>query len=397
MHKQKLDVLTIRQHFPSMYAPTSSFWVYEQVRDLSQKGITFNVISPQPYIPSIFRSKSKYPSKLPIYDVFKGVDVIRPAHFRIPNYKFYQFTNWELSRAIYKSARKIKAKLIHAHFGNDGIAALLLKKRLDIPLITSFYGYDLSDQLNVLHPFYQRLSEEGDLFLALSKDMELDLVNIGFKREKIKIHHLGINIEELNTYSVKKRITNVFTFLIVARFDERKGIHDTITAFNEVVKIRTNVEMRIVGNGFYKTKLVSLVKEFDIEDKVVFIDNYKTTDPRDTVLQEMSDCDVFLLNSYTTEMGSKEGTPIVLMEAQGIGRPCIATRHAGIPEIVIDEITGIVVEERDVTGISKAMLKLIDHPELMSEYGINAKKHIEQEFNNTIQQDKLCEIYRMFL
>ncbi|MCK5019731.1 MAG: glycosyltransferase [Candidatus Peribacteraceae bacterium] len=397
MNKQNVDVITIRQHFPSRFAPTSSFWVYEQVRDLIVKGITFKVISPQPFIPSFLRSKSKYPTKLPIYDNFNGVDVIRPTHFRIPNYKLYQITNWSLRRVVKISAQKTKAKLIHAHFGNDGVASLLLKKHLSIPLITSFYGYDLSDQIDVLNAFYKKLSKEGDLFLALSEDMKQDLISLGFKKDKIKIHHLGVNIEELNNYSQKQKTTNIFKFLVVARFSERKGIHDTIIAFDKVVKRKQNVELRIVGNGSYKSTLVKLVEDLNITDKVKFIDNSVTNNPRETVLQEMANCDIFLLNSYITKTGSKEGTPIVLMEAQGMGKPCIATHHAGIPEIVINGITGVTVKERDVVEISKAMLKMMNNPELASKYGLNGKKHIAQEFNNIIQQNRLFNIYQNYL
>lgn len=396
MIKQAIDVITIRQHFPSSQTPTSSFWVYEQVRDLMKKGITFKVISPQPFIPFFFRSKSKYSVKLTLYDNFNGIDVIRPVHFRIPNYKLYHITNWSLSWVIKKSAKRTQAKLIHSHFGNDGVAALLIKKHLNIPLITSFYGYDLSDQVHVLSTFYKKLSKEGNLFLALSEDMKQDLLNLGFKREKIKIHHLGVNLEELNNYSQIQRTTNTFVFLVVARFDERKGIHDTITAFNNITKIKNNIELRIVGNGPYKPKLVTLIEDLGISNKVVFIDNLSTNNPRETVLQEMRNCDVFLLNSYITEKGSKEGTPLVLMEAQGMSKPCIATRHAGIPEIVVDGITGITVEERDVEGISKAMSRMIENPELRLQYGVNGKNHINKEFNNKLQQNKLLEIYKSF-
>jgi len=397
MNKKNVDVLTIRQHFPSTTTPTSSYWVYEQIKGLVIKDVSFKVISPQPFIPSFLRSKSKYPTILPIQDNYNDIDVIRPIHFRIPNYKLYEFTNWSLNKVIKASAQKIKAKLIHAHFGNDGIAALSLKKYLKIPLITSFYGYDLSDQIKVLRPFYKKLSDKGDLFLALSDDMKKDLIKLGFKEEKIKIHHLGVDLEELNSYSIKKRKTKTFVFLVVARFSERKGIHDTIVAFSNIAKVKDNVELRIVGNGEYKSKLVKLVESLKLIEKVVFIDNFLTGNPRETVMQEMASCDVFLLNSFTTKAGSKEGTPIVLMEAQAIGRPVIATRHAGISEIVINDVTGITVEERDVNGIFEAMVKMMDNPELVFKYGFNGKKHIEQEFNNIIQQDRLYHIYKEYI
>ncbi len=397
MINKEVDVLTIRQHFPSSFAPTSSYWVFEQIRDLSEMGVNFAVISPQPYIPDMFRPKSKYPEALPYNDVFKGVSIFRPIHFRIPKYKFYSITNKFLSDALVRSSKNIGFRLIHAHFGNDGVAAMKIKKMFNVPLITSFYGYDLSDELEALLPFYKKFRFEGDLFLALSQDMKRDLLNIGFPEEKIVIHHLGINFSEIDKFSVKRYSDNVNNFLIVARFTERKGIHDSILAFRNVIRKYPKKTLRIVGNGPYKSKLVTLVEELKISENVVFVDNFKTSNPRQTVLNEIANCDAFLLTSYITEKGSKEGTPIVLMEAQALGKPCIGTKHAGIPEIVLNNHSGLLVRERDIDGITNALLKLIEYPEMAKNMGENGKEHIKKEFNNSIQSIRLNNIYRSVL
>jgi glycosyltransferase involved in cell wall biosynthesis len=391
------DVLTIRQHFPSVLAPTSSYWVYEQIRDLMEKGVKFNVISPQPYIPQLFRSKSKYHKQLPFDDKFENVRVIRPIHFRIPNYKFYSITNRFLSDCILKAAKGLNFKLIHAHFGNDGVASIALKKKYNVPLITSFYGYDLSDQLNVLKPFYCKLIKAGDLFLALSEDMKSDLIKIGFPEEKIKIHHLGINMRELENQFVLKPKNKLFTFTVVARFSERKGIHDTISAFSKVANTHEKVQLRIVGDGPYKRKLLDLVNNLKLTDKVVFVNNFIAKNPRQTVLKEIANCNVFMLNSYTTVSGSKEGTPIVLMEAQAMGKPCISTFHAGIPEVVLHNQTGILVNERDINEIANSMVTFIYNRSLVNNMGNNSYIHICNEFNNEAQIKKLIDIYLSIL
>lgn len=391
------EILTIRQHFPSIFAPTSSYWVYEQVRDLTEKGINFNIISPQPYIPSIFRAKSKYPKQLPFEDKFKNVMVLRPVHFRIPNYKFYSVTNRFLSDCILKAAHGLSFKLIHAHFGNDGIAAIELKHRYNLPLITSFYGYDLSDHLNVLKPFYNRLAVSGDLFLALSEDMKSDLIKIGFPSDKILVHHLGINVEELEKYKKNDQEKDKFIFTVVARFSERKGIHDTINAFSLVAKTYEKVQLRIVGDGSYKRKLLDLVNNFKLTDKVVFINNFIKKNSRQIVLNEIANCDVFMLTSYLTSDGSKEGTPIVLMEAQALGKPCIGTFHAGIPEVIINNETGLLCKERNIEDIAQAMIKLLENKELYHKFSENTLLHIQNSFNNKIQMGKLHELYLSIL
>jgi glycosyltransferase involved in cell wall biosynthesis len=390
------DILTIRQYFPSEQDLISSYWVFEQVKGIEKYGLTSIVVSPTPILPDIIRNRlsKKYLKPSIKLNEYRGIKVIRPGYFRIPNYRLYWFTNFLLGRTIVNAVKNLKPKLIHAHFGNDGVAAIPLKRNLGIPLITSFYGYDLSDKLEILRPYYKSLKNEGDLFIALSKDMKKDLLKIGFPESKIVIHHLGVQCKELE--AVKKGTCNNrndFIFLTVARFSERKGIQDTIKAFYYVVSKYPDAKLRIVGDGPYKSELVKLVDRLQLNKSITFIDNFQALNPRKTVLEEMANCDVFILTSYLTSNGSKEGTPIVLMEAQALGKPCISTFHAGIPEVVRHKQTGILVKERDVPAISNAMITFINDSAIVNDFGNNGKLHIYNKFNNEIQIKKLSKLY----
>ena len=394
------DILTIRQYFPSEQEPTSSYWVFEQVKGIEKYGLTSIVVSPTPKLPDVIRKRlsKKYLKPSIKLNEYRGIKVIRPGYFRISTYRLYCLTNFFLGRTILNAAKNIKPKLIHAHFGNDGVAAIPIKRKLGVPLITSFYGYDLSDKLETLRPYYKSLKNEGDLFIALSRDMKKYLIKIGFPESKIVIHHLGVQCKELeavNKGTCNNR--NGFIFLTVARFSERKGIQDTIQAFYNIVSKYPDAKLRIVGNGPYKYELVKLVDSLQLNKSITFIDNFQTPDPRKTVLEEMANCDVFMLTSYLTSTGSKEGTPIVLMEAQALGKPCISTFHAGIPEVVKDGITGYLVKERDVPAITNAMTTFINNSEIVNDLGNNGKLHINNEFNNELQIKKLSEIYYSFL
>ena len=128
-----------------------------------------------------------------------GTDVIRPAYIKIPKNKFLSFNFKNLSKAINSSiSNKESFSLIHAHFGQNGVGALSLKKKLNIPLVTSFYGYDSGRLSYLFKPFYKELIINGDMFLVLSEDMKKDLLNLGFPSDKIKVQHLGINLKELS-------------------------------------------------------------------------------------------------------------------------------------------------------------------------------------------------------
>lgn len=391
----KKPVLHIRDYYPSKENPASSPWVYDQVKDLLDQDIDAFVISPTPYFPKFLRRKRRfylYPFPNRNVTDFKGTPVVRPGFIKVPGNNFLSFNLKSISNSILKASKKKKFSIIHAHFGQNGVAAISLKKRLNIPLITSFYGYDSGRLGPLFKPYYKKLAKHGDLFLALSEDMKKDLINLGFPNEKIKIHHLGINLSQFTPKDPQK---DSFVYLVVARLDESKGVQDVINSFNKIKYEK--MQLRIVGDGIYKSELVNLVDKLGLQKQVIFINNFKANNPRQVVIDEMQNCDVVLLTSFMTKNGAKEGTPVVLMEAQACGKPCIATKHAGIPEVVIDNETGFLAQERDIDFISDKMELLFLNSNLRKAMGEKALTHIQKNFNQKVQMNKLIKIYSDFI
>ena len=390
---EKYKVIHIRDYYPSPENPASSPWVYDQVRSLQEFQIDSLVISPTPYLPSFLRSRGRfylYPKPHSKVLNYKGTEVVRPQFLKIPNNKLIALNFRNISASILKSTKKSGPfSLIHAHFGQNGIAALKLKEKLNIPLITSFYGYDAGRLAPIFGPYYKVLAQKGDLFLALSEDMKSDLQSYGFPAHKIKIHHLGIDLKQFKP--IQKKDPVAFVYLVIARLDESKGVQDVIQAFKLINN--PDMQLRIVGDGVFKGSLEKLVKELGLDNQVIFINNFKAENPRQVVINEMQNCDVALLTSFISSNGAKEGTPVVLMEAQACGKPCIATNHAGIPEVVIDKKTGYLVKERDINSIAKYMEQLYINTDLVETMGANALMHIIKEFNQEVQMRKLIEIY----
>ncbi|KUO61694.1 hypothetical protein APF79_03575 [bacterium BRH_c32] len=396
--KNEFDVLVIRDHYPSENNPSSSPWVYDQVIGLQEMGYKPLVISPTPINPfkKYFKKKFRfYDSPCKEIESYKNTNVLRPPYLKIPNDYFIGVTLKNLTNCLLRYNHLTDIKIIHAHFGQNGFASLVLKKKLNVPLITSFYGYD-SGRLSIRYkPFYKYLQREGDLFLALSKDMKKDLVSLGFNEEKILIHHLGVNLE---VFRFNNKLINKFTILTVARLDQVKGIEYAINAVHlfltKYPKIKSDFLYKIVGSGPHGDALKRLVNKLQMNESVVFIDNLSQKNSRDIVLKEMQDCDLFVLTSIKLKNGTKEGTPVVLMEAQSCGKPCITTFHAGIPEVVLNNKTGLLVQEKSSLDISKAIERLYFNRILLEKLGSNAREHINREFNQKIQMEKLGNIFK---
>lgn len=395
-------ILVVREYFPGKHDPASSSWVLAQAQSIQSYAYNPIVISPTPntptFIPSLFNHKHAWKQKPSLkMEDYQGVNVIRPGYLKLPNKHFLGYNIKAMGRVIQKASHSIEFDIIHAHFGHAGVATLDIRKRDKKPLITSFYGYDLGSDLSKLMYGYRELASKGDLFLALSEDMKRDLVKAGFPEQKIAIHHLGVDVNRFKPLSSPHVSSqSVLTFLTVASFHERKGIHFVIEAFKRLKAMHPslNVRLRVVGDGPYKQVLTGLIgNDPDME----MLNNFTATDPRKMVLDEMQNCDVFILTSKTMPDGDKEGTPVVLMEAQACCKACISTKHAGIPELVLDGQTGILTEEEDVDGIARAMYLLAANEDKRTMFGRKARDHISHNFNHEVQMEKLQNIYDEFL
>jgi glycosyltransferase involved in cell wall biosynthesis len=100
----------------------------------------------------------------------------------------------------------------------------------------------------------------------------------------------------------------------------------------------------------------------------------------DAVAQEMRRARVFVQHSRTAEDGDEEGCPVSVMEAQLCGLPVVSTRHGGIPDVVVDQQTGRLVEEGDRLGMAEAMALLADRPDLAGAWGAAGQRRAQARF-----------------
>ena len=397
---KQYDLVAVRDYYPDEKNPGNSIWVYEQVIGLQKNGLNSIVISPTPFIPSFIRRLKPfryYPKSNSNIENYKNTDVIRPQYIKYPREKLFRKTINNLTKVILSYGEKHRPKLIHAHFGRNGMASLSLKRKLNIPLVTYFYGDDVGVDTHkeFLQKLYKDLIIEGDLFLALSNDMKIDLINMGFPDRKIEVVHLGVNLDLFKP--TQKNENEKIIFTTVGRFHKFKGGQDTISAFAKVYSIHKNIELHIVGDGYYINNLKNQVKSLNLENSVVFINNFAAKNPRKVVLDEISNCDVFLLTTFQSKSGVKTGTPVVLMEAQACAKPCISSLYAGIPEVVKNNETGFLVKQRDINEITRRMIRFIEDKELRSSFGEEGRKHILNEFNQEKQMRKLADLYKQLI
>ncbi len=292
-------------------------------------------------------------------------------------------------------------KLIHAHFGVDSVYAMNLAKELDIPLVTTFHGFDATTTNSALlfsakpawinYLLYRKhLVKKGDLFICVSDFIKEKVIALGFPEEKTVTHYIGIDTNITRDVSEK---SSYKTILHVARLTEQKGTKYLIDAFSLIHKKDKNVRLVIIGAGPLEEKLKDQVRNVKLAKQVCFLG----AKPRKEVLDYMQKADVFCLPGVTSDSGNAEGLGMVLLEAAVYEVPVVATFHGGIPEVVINEKTGYLVPEKDVEKLAEKLLLLLNDEGLRREMGQAARKMVEVKFDIKKQTKKLEVLYKTVL
>jgi len=290
--------------------------------------------------------------------------------------------------------KKEKIHLIHAHFGTMGSAFLKPTVSLGIPLITTFYGQDLSiiDLLSQHKGSYQELFEKGSHFLVEGPFMQDSLISIGCTEKKVSIQRIALNIEDYqsktHTWDGKRPIRLLF----VGRFIEKKGLEYALRALAKI-KNKYSFQLRVIGGGNLEERLHLLASDLGLLKNI----DWLGIQPHRKVIEELQACDILIQPSVTASNGDSEGgAPTIILEAQACGVPVVSTTHADIPYITSDE-SALLSPERNVDSLIENICYLFDNPEIWSQMGKKGRNHIERFHSIMKEVSALENIYKKFL
>ncbi|MBN4070579.1 glycosyltransferase [Olleya sp. AH-315-F22] len=289
------------------------------------------------------------------------------------------------TKSFLKSLKKQHIDVVLVEYGTHAHRLLEALKQSRIPFVVHFHGYDASvKEVVERHNNYHEVFKYASKIVAVSRKMESMLVNIGCKREKIAHTSCGPNdyFFNIEPQFLKKQ------FLALGRFVDKKAPYYTVLAFKEVLKKHSDAMLIMAGDGVLLNSVVNLVKHYKLDDNIKFLGVVKPKEYRSLLQESLA----FVQHSITAENGDMEGTPVAIVEANLAGLPVISTYHAGIPDVVTHNKTGLLCEEHDVEMMSKYMLQLIDDIDFAKQLGQAGKKHIKQNFSMRHHIDKLQEI-----
>lgn len=342
--------------------------------------------------------KQTYP--VVITNVVENLD-----QFPIPNGKIYAvpLSRWSPSwfkdnfyrrvfhlKCGYKEniLRLENVNLIHAHFGLTGYNHLDLAAAVNVPLLTTFYGYDLSVKtvIEQRKEAYARLFTEGDIFLVEGPFMRDALISLGCPSARIHIQRLSLDLDDFSFKPPSWDGKRPIGLLIVGRFVEKKGIAYSFQALARIKK-DYSFRLRMVGGGELEQDLRRLAGDLGLTEQIEWLG----MQPRKRVIEELQSCDILLHPSIIAADGDSEGgAPTVILEAQACGVPVVASTHADIPYITRPNESALLSPERDVDGLARNIRYLFDRPDVWSQMGGKGREHMER-YHDVKKEVKVLE------
>jgi colanic acid/amylovoran biosynthesis glycosyltransferase len=275
---------------------------------------------------------------------------------------------------LYHSFRKRKIEVVLAEYGPTGAECLNVCKALDLPLIVHFHGYDahLRPIVDLYADRYRAMFSYARSIVSVSSTMTAALVNLGCPPEKVGYNPYGPDdsfFEVQPDYSEK-------LFVGLGRFVDKKAPYYTILAFKKVRDQHPDARLVIGGDGPLLETCRNLVKALGLTKAG------ELPGPLSRVQFQglLSRAIAFVQHSITTENGDMEGTPVAILEAMAAGVPVIATRHAGIRDVVEDDMSMLLCKEHDVIDMATKMGWLIDNQEMILYFGQKARKRIDDGY-----------------
>lgn len=359
-----LKTISFTTLYPNQAQPRHGIFIEQRLRHLLSTGeVESRVIAPVPWFPFTHSRFGGYGvfARVPRYEERHGIRIWHPRYPLIPKLG-ESSTPVLMALAVRPLLARMRAEgfdfdLIDAHYlYPDGVAAALLARFFDRPVVSSVLGDDV-----ITHPRFRlpcrmilwavRQSASVNSVCQALKDR---LVELGAPAEKVEVILHGVDLDlfqPVDREAVRQRLGLSGTVLIsVGHVTKRKGHHLAIQALADL----PGTTLMIVGDGWYEAGLRRLAAEMGVAERVRFLGQVD----QEQLKELYSAADALVLAS------SREGIANVLMEAMACGTPAIATPVWGTPEAITVPEAGVLMRDRSAGAVVEAARKLFaDDPD----------------------------------
>lgn len=379
--------MTTVLHSVPLWLPPTSPWLWNQVRFL-----------PPPIVSHVAAEGTRHEDRFPIAHLHRFED--EPIGRRLAERGLRKLGIRRHLEFVARTARAIGAQIVHSHWGDAGWRDVDAARRSGARHVVSFYGKDvqfLPRQDPRWRGRYAEMFGRVDRVLCEGPHFAATLRELGCPDGKIRIQPLGVESDAIPARPRRREPGDPLAILVAASFREKKGIPDAVEAAGRLARSGVAATLTIIGDASDDPR--SLTEKARIEDAIarqrdVLPVRHLGYRPREELLREAYEHHVLLSPSLEAADGDTEGgAPVVLVDAAATGMPIVATRHADIPAVVLDGVTGLLAPERDVDMLFELLARLAKDPGLSERLGAAGRARVEACFDVRVLGRRLAGIY----
>lgn len=350
-----MKIAIVTHYFPSSSEPWQGRSAYQRLLELT-KIADARVFYPHTAYPDSLRRWIKTNSKFDAFYSPPGVNVRYYDYLAVPILT-RPLNGWMAARALLPHVRNFAPDIIYSFvLYPDGYAALQIGKALGIPVVAKSIGSDVNRITNPITRLHTRTVLRGaDFLVSVSEDMRRKMVEMGAAPEKTRA---VINGCDLSVFHVRDRQearsqlgldAEIEAVVYVGRMDMKKGLREVVQAAAGLHAARPRLHVYMIGAGPDQPVIEADIRAANAESYIHILKGCAF----DEVATWMAASNLVTLPSYM------EGCPNVVVEALACGRPVVASRVGGIPE-VMDEDSGCFVEPRNSADLLQALNAALD-------------------------------------
>lgn len=276
---------------------------------------------------------------------------------------------------------------LHAHFASvAAVVARLAARMAGITYSVTAHAKDIFHK-DVDPAELRRTIADAHAVITVS-DFNLEHLRVTFGSDADRVRRIYNGID-VDAFAYDEPTDRPPVIAAVGRLVEKKGFGDLLSAAALLRDRGREFRIDLVGAGEYENTLRHQVDALELHDHVRLMGGL----PQTEVIKIVGGAAVFAAPCVVGADGNRDGLPTVLLEAMALGTPCVATPVTGIPEVIMDGHTGLLVAERDPEGLADALTRLLDDASLRSQLAKSARVLIEAEFDTSRQAALVAESF----
>jgi glycosyltransferase involved in cell wall biosynthesis len=279
---------------------------------------------------------------------------------------------------------------LHAHFAHDPtLIAYLANLMTGLPYSFTAHARDLYQIPEQV--LMDRIRTSRGVITCCGVNMDYLNQVAPSEQSKFSLIYHGVNLDDFRASSSNgaNSTSEVPIILSVGRLVEKKGFLDLLQALLIVKESGPQFQCTIYGGGPLAEKLEQWIEEHGMADDVRLMGDITQQE----LISIYQNATLFALTPMQTEDGDRDGIPNVLVEAMAVGLPVVTTAVAGIPELVDDNLNGLLYQPHDVNGISSGILELLRDAEKRRQLSNAGAKKVNEQFDIALAANRLQNLF----